>query len=164
MSLTLKERLSDKAIALFAYTFPLSEMICYFKFSCIGLILPINHLVSGAFGQFVYVMTELGFFAVLLGYFLILKPNSRYEFRKFVRFNVAQAMLIHMLLGFICYIWQMLPAWICQSALGFVFQSTFYLVFVGTIIYCMQGVCAGYYTEIPIISEAAEIHTPRRQY
>lgn len=160
-SLNFRERFCDKSIASLAYFLPLLEMIQAFKFSCLNTILPLDQLLlSGPLQKFLnfYATNSISLFAFLIGYFFIVRPKL--TFRRFVRFNVAQALLLYLVSTLLCYSYMMVPVLIKQSILGFIIESIFYLAVVGATTYSMTSVMLGFYTDIPILSEAAEMHVP----
>jgi len=157
-SLTLRERLFDKSIAMSIYILPLIEMIISFGFSCLNTILPLSQLTQPALAPILnfWQTTPISIIVFLMAYFLVIRPTL--SFRRFVRFNVAQGLLLYLMSTLVCFLYSVMPTILKQSFLGFMIESVFYLAIVGASLYSMISVSLGVYSDIPFISEAADLH------
>ena len=85
--------------------------------------------------------------------------NGTLKLKKFVRFNVIQAILLSIICSFINAMYPLLPLIIRESYIGLLLSHVFYFGIVIAILYSALLICYGKYPSIPILSEAARVST-----
>lgn len=99
----------------------------------------------------------IGFFIFLLSYLIFVKEIFGMRFKRFLRFNVAQSLLIYLINTVISTIFASLPSFIMDNILGELLDDIMILSNYIIIGYSIYKAFSGQYSRIPLISEAARI-------
>nr|BCG67672.1 conserved protein [Haptophyceae sp. NIES-3900] len=162
--LTQLEKITDRFLGGFGYLFPILDLFHFFKFGILDKGLPLTKLLWPHIGWlFDWYDPMYSLFSFAFIYIFYCRPTKiRFKFRRWVRWNAVQSLLIGMLCqvhitGFLS-----LESGLRQSLFGVWFEGTSYLLLLSMSLYCLYGIIVGVYPYLPVISDAADIHIPNR--
>nr|YP_010930345.1 hypothetical chloroplast RF60 [Ochrosphaera neapolitana]WKK50073.1 hypothetical chloroplast RF60 [Ochrosphaera neapolitana] len=160
-----KNKISQRIIPLFAYLFPILEIIYYFGLKlCTGLE---NQLVKNFCVVYIlplrsfYEQNLLLIFGLMVGIFTVCSKGS-IPLPKFIRFNIIQAILLSIAISCFGQVYSLCPLQVRESHfLTNLIINPVALSMGLIVIYSCVLVLAGRYSRFPILSEAAKLQTQR---
>ena len=144
-----------RIVAVFTYCLPFLET-CRIPNTVIEYNYPINFFYNQFLSPIVnfYIFHPLfAFFLFFMLYFLTLLPG-KFSFHSFVKFNIIQSILLHLLTSFFGTIFEILPVLLKSSHLGEILANSIFLATLFCIFYSIYHVFRGKYSNIPFISDA----------
>nr|WKK50183.1 Ycf60 [Ochrosphaera neapolitana] len=160
-----KDKISQRVIPLFAYLFPILEIIYYFGLKlCFGLESPLVKMFC-----LMYILPIRSFyeqnlflvFGLMVAIFTMCSKGS-IPLPKFIRFNIIQAILLSIAISCLGQIYSLCPLQVRESYLLTNLVVNPIALSLGLIvIYACVLILAGRYSRFPILSEAAKLQTQR---